>query len=215
MTTTPSSAFQAENLSPANSTSPAPPSTTSSPISRGPGRGEVRPPAGLIRLHGRHANGAGVRRAAEIKSYQDVKGKTLALDAVETGFAFVLYEMLAKAGLGRRLQVRGGRRDAAALGGGASAGKHAAPSPSSRSPASPSPGLTRARHLEQQYSRSIRAARSPRPRLGGGQCRRAQGLHQGLSRRSRLDAEAGRTARTRATRCCATCRRSSRRSLAR
>ena len=34
-----------------------------------------------------------------IKSYDDVKGKTLALDALSTGFAFVLYEMLARNGL--------------------------------------------------------------------------------------------------------------------
>ena len=37
--------------------------------------------------------------APEIKSYQDLKGKTLALDALSTGFAFVLYEMLTKSGL--------------------------------------------------------------------------------------------------------------------
>lgn len=35
----------------------------------------------------------------DIKSYDDVKGKTLALDALSTGFAFVLYEMLARNGL--------------------------------------------------------------------------------------------------------------------
>nr|AEI30157.1 ABC transporter substrate-binding component [uncultured bacterium] len=39
--------------------------------------------------------------APEIKGYQDLKGKTLALDALSTGFAFVLYEMLAKSGLKR------------------------------------------------------------------------------------------------------------------
>jgi ABC-type nitrate/sulfonate/bicarbonate transport system substrate-binding protein len=39
--------------------------------------------------------------APEIASYADLKGKSLALDAVATGFAFVLYEMLARAGLSR------------------------------------------------------------------------------------------------------------------
>ena len=39
--------------------------------------------------------------APEIKSYADLKGKSLALDALATGFAFVLYEMLARAGLTR------------------------------------------------------------------------------------------------------------------
>jgi ABC-type nitrate/sulfonate/bicarbonate transport system substrate-binding protein len=37
--------------------------------------------------------------APEIKSYQDLKGKSIALDALSTGFAFVLYDMLERAGL--------------------------------------------------------------------------------------------------------------------
>ena len=37
--------------------------------------------------------------APEIKTYADLKGKTLALDALSTGFAFVLYRMLGNAGL--------------------------------------------------------------------------------------------------------------------
>ena len=36
---------------------------------------------------------------ADIKTYADVKGKTIAMDALYTGFAFALYDMLAKAGL--------------------------------------------------------------------------------------------------------------------
>jgi ABC-type nitrate/sulfonate/bicarbonate transport system substrate-binding protein len=39
--------------------------------------------------------------APEIKSYADVKGKSLALDAVGTGFAFVLYDMLKRHGLNK------------------------------------------------------------------------------------------------------------------
>jgi ABC-type nitrate/sulfonate/bicarbonate transport system substrate-binding protein len=35
----------------------------------------------------------------EIKTYGDLKGRTIALDALSTGFAFVLYEMFAHAGL--------------------------------------------------------------------------------------------------------------------
>ena len=35
----------------------------------------------------------------EVKTFDDLKGKTIALDALTTGFAFVLYEMLAQAGL--------------------------------------------------------------------------------------------------------------------
>jgi ABC-type nitrate/sulfonate/bicarbonate transport system substrate-binding protein len=37
--------------------------------------------------------------APQIKSYQDLKGKSIALDALSTGFAFVLYDMLERAGL--------------------------------------------------------------------------------------------------------------------
>ena len=35
----------------------------------------------------------------DIGSYEDLKGKTLAMDALATGFAFVLYHMLEQAGL--------------------------------------------------------------------------------------------------------------------
>ena len=38
--------------------------------------------------------------APEIERYDQLKGRTLALDALTTGFAFVLYRMLATAGLG-------------------------------------------------------------------------------------------------------------------
>lgn len=37
--------------------------------------------------------------APEVKSYADLSGRSIALDAVATGFAFVLYEMLARGGL--------------------------------------------------------------------------------------------------------------------
>jgi len=39
--------------------------------------------------------------APDIASYADLKGKSLALDALSTGFAFVLYEMLKRGGLER------------------------------------------------------------------------------------------------------------------
>jgi len=37
--------------------------------------------------------------APDIQSYEDLRGRSLALDALETGFAFVLYHMLERAGL--------------------------------------------------------------------------------------------------------------------
>jgi ABC-type nitrate/sulfonate/bicarbonate transport system substrate-binding protein len=39
--------------------------------------------------------------APEVRSWQDLKGRSIALDAVSTGFAFVLYDMLERAGLGK------------------------------------------------------------------------------------------------------------------
>ncbi len=39
--------------------------------------------------------------APDIESFDDLKGKTIALDALTTGFAFVLFEMLERAGLSR------------------------------------------------------------------------------------------------------------------
>lgn len=37
--------------------------------------------------------------APDVKSYEDLRGRSIALDAVSTGFAFVVYEMLARHGL--------------------------------------------------------------------------------------------------------------------
>ncbi|AWI61615.1 ABC transporter substrate-binding protein [Sinorhizobium fredii] len=39
--------------------------------------------------------------APDVKTYEDLKGRSIALDALTTGFAFVLFEMMAKNGLKR------------------------------------------------------------------------------------------------------------------
>ncbi|MBP1845858.1 ABC-type nitrate/sulfonate/bicarbonate transport system substrate-binding protein [Rhizobium petrolearium] len=39
--------------------------------------------------------------APEVKTYEDLKGRSIALDALTTGFAFVLFEMMARSGLSR------------------------------------------------------------------------------------------------------------------
>ena len=41
--------------------------------------------------------------APEIKTVADLAGKTIALDALTTGFAFVLFDMLDAAGLGQMM----------------------------------------------------------------------------------------------------------------
>lgn len=39
--------------------------------------------------------------APEVKTYEDLKGRSIALDALTTGFAFVLFDMMKNSGLGR------------------------------------------------------------------------------------------------------------------
>src|SRR5258708_26057891 len=49
--------------------------------------------------------------APDIKSYEDLRGKTLSVDARTTGYAFVLYDMLARKGLTQndyRIETAGG-----------------------------------------------------------------------------------------------------------
>ena len=216
MTTTPSSAFQAENL--INGKFHIAGTAFDNVVAYQEGQGAVkfdRQPD-LFAFMGATQVELAFIVAPEIASYQDVKGKSLALDAVATGFAFVLYEMLAQGRpAARRLFVRGGRRHAAALGGGARRPArrhhHHRAVHQHRQVA----GFSRARHLEQRVPGLSGRLVRREPRLGGGQSRRAQGFHQGLSRRPRLDAQAGEPRRRRPTRCCATCRRSSRRSPAR
>ena len=41
----------------------------------------------------------------EIKSYEDIRGQKLALDALATGFAFALYRMLDEAGLSSAMRT--------------------------------------------------------------------------------------------------------------
>jgi ABC-type nitrate/sulfonate/bicarbonate transport system substrate-binding protein len=101
MTTTPSSAFQAENL--INGKFHIAGTAFDNVVAYQEGQGAVkfdRQPD-LFAFMGATQVELAFIVAPEIASYQDVKGKSLALDAVATGFAFVLYEMLAKAGLQR------------------------------------------------------------------------------------------------------------------
>jgi ABC-type nitrate/sulfonate/bicarbonate transport system substrate-binding protein len=102
MTTTPSSAFQAENL--INGKFHIAGTAFDNVVAYQEGQGAVkferRPD--LFAFMGATQVELAFIVAPEIESYADLKGKSLALDAVATGFAFVLYEMLAKSGLSRR-----------------------------------------------------------------------------------------------------------------
>jgi ABC-type nitrate/sulfonate/bicarbonate transport system substrate-binding protein len=101
MTTTPSSAFQAENL--INGKFHIAGTAFDNVVAYQEGQGAVkfeRQPD-LFAFMGATQVELAFIVAPEIGSYADLKGKSLALDAVATGFAFVLYEMLAKSGLSR------------------------------------------------------------------------------------------------------------------
>jgi len=101
LTTTPSSAFQAENL--INGKFHIAGTAFDNVVAYQEGQGAVkfdRQPD-LFAFMGATQVELAFIVAPTIKSYADLKGKTLALDALATGFAFVLYEMLAKSGLAR------------------------------------------------------------------------------------------------------------------
>ena len=132
---------------------------------------------------------------ADIKSYADVKGKVLAMDALYTGFAFVLYEMLAKAGLSKAdytIEPVGAtpvRWEAV------KAGKYAG-----TLTIEPFTSIARGQGFTVLDTSTKHYRRLPGPGLrrlaqvGGGQPGRAEGLHQGLSRRARVDARSGQPA---------------------
>ena len=101
MTTTPSSAFQAESLAAGRFHIAG--TAFDNVVAYVEGQGAVKldkAPDFFAFMGATQIELAFVTQPA-IKSYADVKGKTLAMDALYTGFAFVLYEMLAKAGLSK------------------------------------------------------------------------------------------------------------------
>jgi ABC-type nitrate/sulfonate/bicarbonate transport system substrate-binding protein len=99
LTTTPSSSFQAENL--ANGTFQIAGTAFDNVIaySEGQGAAKIEPKPDFIAFMGATQIELALITAPDVKTVSDLKGRTLALDALATGFAFVLYEMLDKAGL--------------------------------------------------------------------------------------------------------------------
>ncbi|MDB5571481.1 MAG: transporter substrate-binding protein [Hyphomicrobiales bacterium] len=98
LTTTPSSAFQAENL--ASGKFQIAGTAFDNVVAYQEGQGAV-PLQGtdFFAFMGATQVELAFITAPDVKTYGDVKGKSLALDALSTGFAFVLYEMLARNGL--------------------------------------------------------------------------------------------------------------------
>ncbi len=99
MTTTPNSAYQAENL--ANGKFHIAGTAFDNVVAYVEGQGAVKldPVPDFFAFMGATQIELAFITQADVKTYADVKGKVLAMDALYTGFAFVLYEMLAKSGL--------------------------------------------------------------------------------------------------------------------
>ncbi|HTK12706.1 MAG TPA: ABC transporter substrate-binding protein [Xanthobacteraceae bacterium] len=99
LTTTPNSAYQAENL--ANGTFQIAGTAFDNVVAYQEGQGAVtlKSPPDFFAFMGATQIELAFITAPDVKSYNDLKGKTLALDALSTGFAFVLYEMLKRNGL--------------------------------------------------------------------------------------------------------------------
>src|SRR5437762_8512133 len=101
MTTTPSSAYQAEHLVNGKFQIGGTAFDNIVAYQEGQGAAKLDRAPDLFAFMGATQVELAFIVAPLIKSYQDLKGKTLALDALSTGFAFVLYEMLARSGLKR------------------------------------------------------------------------------------------------------------------
>lgn len=101
MTTTPSSAFQAEGLASGKFHIAGSAFDNIVAYVEGQGAVPIEPAPDFFAFMGATQIELSFITQPDIKSYADVKGKTLAMDALGTGFAFVLYDMLAKAGLGK------------------------------------------------------------------------------------------------------------------
>ncbi len=101
LTTTPSSAFQAENLVEGRFQIAGTAFDNVVAYQEGQGAVALKRQPDLFAFMGATQIELAFVVAPDIASYADLKGKSLALDALSTGFAFVLYEMLKRGGLER------------------------------------------------------------------------------------------------------------------
>nr|MBT6742312.1 ABC transporter substrate-binding protein [Rhodospirillales bacterium] len=99
LSTTPNSAYQAENL--INGTFQIAGTAFDNVVAYQEDAGVYKPEStpDLFAFMGASQVQLALVTAPDLKTFDDLKGKSLALDALSTGFAFVLYEMLARAGL--------------------------------------------------------------------------------------------------------------------
>lgn len=99
LTTTPSSAFQAENLAAGKFQIAGTAFDNVVAYQEGQGAVKLPQPPDFFAFMGATQVELAFIVSPDVNSYADLKGKSLALDALSTGFAFVLYEMLEKNGL--------------------------------------------------------------------------------------------------------------------
>ena len=99
LTTTPSSVYQIENLASGKFQIAATAVDNVVAYQEGQGAVALQGKPDLFAFMGATQIELSFVVAPEIKTFADLKGKTLALDALATGFAFVLYQMLENAGL--------------------------------------------------------------------------------------------------------------------
>ena len=100
LTTTPNSAFQAENL--ASGKFQIAGTAFDNVVAYQEGQGAVPlKDTDFFAFMGATQVELAFITAPTISSYEDIKGQSLALDALSTGFAFCLYEMLARNGLSK------------------------------------------------------------------------------------------------------------------
>jgi ABC-type nitrate/sulfonate/bicarbonate transport system substrate-binding protein len=97
--TTPSSRYQIESLAAGQFDIAATAFDNVVAYREGQGAIELQETPDLVVLMGATQIELSLVVAPEIESFADLRGKTLALDALATGFAFVLYDMLERGGL--------------------------------------------------------------------------------------------------------------------
>ena len=101
LTTTPNSAFQAENLASGKFQIAGSAFDNAVAYVEGQGAVKIDPAPDFFAFMGATQIELAFVTQPDIKSYADVKGRVLAMDALNTGFAFVLYDMLERAGFGK------------------------------------------------------------------------------------------------------------------
>jgi ABC-type nitrate/sulfonate/bicarbonate transport system substrate-binding protein len=99
ITPTPNSAFQIQNLVAGKFDIASTAIDNVIAYDEGQGEAKLERPADLVAIMGGQTGGLRLVVQPDVRSFADLKGKSLAVDAATTGYAFVLRKMLQQAGL--------------------------------------------------------------------------------------------------------------------